>query len=73
MGCDPSTFCSGTFACPVPILRAAFQSSTQEGDGVVSNSVSANCGISVALSFRVVDSRCLVGFQWHSSIFRVDE
>ena len=73
MGCDSATFCSGTFVCPIPILRAALQSPTQEGRRVVSNSVSADCGISVALSFRVVDSRCLVGFQWHSSIFRVDE
>ena len=72
MGSDTSTFCSGAFACPVPLPRPAFQSPTQEGRRVVSNSVSVNSGISMALSFRLVDSRCLVGFQRDCSIFRVN-
>ena len=73
MGGDTSTFCSGAFARPIPLPRSAFQSPTQEGRRVVSNSVSVNSGISMALSFRLVDSRCLVGFQRDCSIFRVNE
>ena len=58
---------------PFLFLGQHFNRQHRKGGGVVSNSVSTNCGVSVALSFRVVDSRCLVGFQWHCSIFRVDE
>ncbi len=56
MGGDTSTFCSGAFARPIPLPRSAFQSATQEGRGMVSNSVSANTSIPMALSFRLVDS-----------------